>query len=1323
MYNIFHSSFNLKQRILRRYPQFKFYRKSTKAMGQVFAPESCTSPLLHHVKPLSLSTDLDTDALTDTEASVTSTPARPTCEATRDDACNVSILYNAAMQLREEISSAPKMGQKWPYLAKDFTMEESENLIPISLYNFLAWVVGISDEPVLNKRVDVPEKDHIRLISVLQDVLYFSSKGNDPNPKSLSLGMTVRHLTGSTKLVDLLHHFGHTASGKTILRLEDAIAQLQGSDNKDVFLPSGFHRDTPTFLVFDNIDFNEETPTGKGTTHFTNGIIVQPFETAPLSSRIPCSAGQNIRKSQQFCARDEKFLEYKRQRRDGPVQQSTSLENVNFPQSTTSLNSIDVLYTLMRLYNSNGRIPPWTGFNTLLEQDQTLRKSKIGYLPVIEASPTKYDTVFTILQKCIDYADLLRLNYIMVVFDMAIYLKAQEIRWNDKILHDRVVVRLGEFHTAMSYLGVIGRRFGSAGLSDILVEADIIGQGSINSVLSGKHYNRAIRAHKIMFEAMQRLKFRAFRKTLSPQENAATDNLFNKLTDVFPSAAFVRESESEEVAILFDKYTEFCKRRISESKVFAFWESYIEMVQLLLNFIRATRNSDWESHLDCVFFISAWMHAYDRTFYARYLPIYWLEMKNLKKTHQAIHENVTKGSWTVQQQGNYPFSATAADQAIEQTLNRNCKTSGGLSGISLQRRAVQRWHLAQSERAAITQQCFTLCGYSEKQRPRKDLDKSVSAKHESSVSQSISLIENMINPFEDNHDELINIWSGTIADKECEKDLLKAKETGTEKSNAYIKQISSDPAMFPKALKRNNLKTFETKKKVKGSFSKKCSSVSDRTIFARLLILGQRNNVDLRTVLSHCLGDVSHPLASVDGHFAKTCKSKLLSIVENAWSAECPCDDQMADGSVLVLDGMMLIHSVEIRSLQVTFGELASIILKKIVSLAYAKQHSEVHVVFDRYPENSIKSMEHIRRAGTGTAQCLRIVKCDQKLPIQWKNYLKCGQNKEELVRFLYESWAMDYPYHFKLNVAFDRKSFSLVPDSKPVQMYSNCDHEEADTRLVLHALQASQNCSAILIKSPDSDVAFISLAHVESISATVLFETGTADSKRIINLSSLQKSMKPNVAEALLGLHVFTGCDTTSAFHGKGKAKAFKIFQDCEHYQEAFKNLGQDFNVSDDVRASLEDFVCKLYGQRCSSVNEARYILFCLKPLDEKSLPPTSDALFQHILRCNYQLAIHRRATEQQVNAPSPKGHGWEFSGPRNELRIKWMEKAPAPEHLLKIVSCSCKKNNCTSHVCSCRKHSLSCTDICACLGCKNLEETVQEEELLNESSEDEEF
>jgi hypothetical protein len=45
------------------------------------------------------------------------------------------------------------------------------------------------------------------------------------------------------------------------------------------------------------------------------------------------------------------------------------------------------------------------------------------------------------------------------------------------------------------------------GLSDILLEAGLIGSGSVTGVMTGKHYSRAMHCHKILLEALERLLF------------------------------------------------------------------------------------------------------------------------------------------------------------------------------------------------------------------------------------------------------------------------------------------------------------------------------------------------------------------------------------------------------------------------------------------------------------------------------------------------------------------------------------------------------------------------------------------------------------------------------------------------------------------------------------------------------------------------------------------------------------------------------------------------------------------------------------------------
>lgn len=102
-------------------------------------------------------------------------------------------------------------------------------------------------------------------------------------------------------------------------------------------------------------------------------------------------------------------------------------------------------------------LPGWTAFN--IQISDPLPCSAIHYLPVIEASPTNLSTVKHILLEAVKRADNLHCVQIMVVFDQAIYGKAQQIRWADMDLMNRLVLRLGEFHTIMSFLSVIRKRF------------------------------------------------------------------------------------------------------------------------------------------------------------------------------------------------------------------------------------------------------------------------------------------------------------------------------------------------------------------------------------------------------------------------------------------------------------------------------------------------------------------------------------------------------------------------------------------------------------------------------------------------------------------------------------------------------------------------------------------------------------------------------------------------------------------------------------------------------------------------------------------------
>ena len=52
---------------------------------------------------------------------------------------------------------------------------------------------------------------------------------------------------------------------------------------------------------------------------------------------------------------------------------------------------------------------------------------------------------------------------------------------------------------------ILGKRFAEGGLKDILIKSHIVAAGSINGVLDGKQYNRAVRAHKYVYGGLMRL--------------------------------------------------------------------------------------------------------------------------------------------------------------------------------------------------------------------------------------------------------------------------------------------------------------------------------------------------------------------------------------------------------------------------------------------------------------------------------------------------------------------------------------------------------------------------------------------------------------------------------------------------------------------------------------------------------------------------------------------------------------------------------------------------------------------------------------------------
>lgn len=182
---------------------------------------------------------------------------------------------------------------------------------------------------------------------------------------------------------------------------------------------------------------------------------------------------------------------------------------------------------------------------------------------------------------------------------------------------------------------------------------------------------------------------------------------------------------------------------------------------------------------------------------------------------------------------------------------------------------------------------------------------------------------------------------------------------------------------------------------------------------------------------------------------------------------------------------------------------------------------------------------------------------------------------------------------------------------------------------------------------------------------------------------------------------YILIGCDSTSAFRGKGKAKPWKILQDNPDFVQSFCDLGKSSTLSQDLVMSLNVFVCLLYGDKSSkTVDECRYNLFKAGKCSDETLPPNCDSLLKHIERANLQAAAWSRCLYTQSQLFPPVGNGWRLSN--GQLEIVWMTRPSAPDSLREYVDCKCK-TGCGTQRCSCLKAGLKCTECCRCANCQN--------------------
>ena len=589
---------------------------------------------------------------------------------------------DAAVLLRSEAKSF-QSPLAWPPLVSQL---QSDNfLLPKHLNIFVTTLLGTSEDKVF------PPKT----VSLGQDILYMVSKGKCLTPKHVLLPFTVKSLTGNVELVKILNRLGHGVSYSKTLEIDTAFAlqKLATQSMRGFVLPEKIYPHVQVSLVYDNIDRLEETLSGADTSHRVNGIVIQKKVIGSEPELVTGGAAAERTHQRSLSVEKLELPAYNAGVRPEPptVFPSTNVDGENSRKLAWLKN---MLWVIARIANQQRQtISSWTGFNIQARSNVSVVKDTVGYLPTIDAPATSMSTVYEVLCQAVRIKEALSLESIVVIFDQAMYAKGVEIAWKHANMFKSVVIRLGAFHTACTLLAIIGKRFGDAGLRDICIESSVIAEGSVNGVLGGKQYNRAVRFHKLMYESCMRLIWEGFlswiqacdeskRETLQ-QFLSSADNVWKDGMDIEMLQSLLDSESLAHVDTLFQQYMDVLRHQ--NGTMSQFWMTYIDLVTILLDFIRASREGDWALHLKSIGEIIPWCFAYDRTNYARYLPWYLRNMTSLSTTHPDVDEYLKAGGFSTQMSDRNTFGRIPMDQTIEETVNKDTQTPGGTKGFSLRK--------------------------------------------------------------------------------------------------------------------------------------------------------------------------------------------------------------------------------------------------------------------------------------------------------------------------------------------------------------------------------------------------------------------------------------------------------------------------------------------------------------------------------------------------------------------------------------------------------------------------------------------------------------
>ena len=1156
--------------------------------------------------------------------------------------------------IRRQLQSSSKQKRQWP-----LTPEELTDLLdrgPLqSLYNAIYYTMH--DSAKKNEYGYAITNSHLEAIKIWSlSSDWESLLTRETSPKQAVMGLVIHRMTGSREVANMLHKCNHTISYRDIRVQNLAWARMVSSRQ---LLLSNMRKGVTTHSTIDNNDGRQETLTGAGTTHDTNKTLFQ-LPTAKEKEEIPNIGSQAERRLDIWSSVENEGIEvapFSIGKRMGPSPFQ------NYKDDEDLRDELDLCFKKDIAWAAAGSLPPefrgeelpllgsWTPFNKKVSTSSA-EKCIQEYLPVT-SEPPEYPVCKEYLDFLLEILQDLEIPYIFVHSDEAVYSKLCHILWKDKELYRNVILLMGGFHQLRVRQKLLFKRHNCRGYRQWCVDAGIIASGSSDQAFEGRHYYRSMRIHKECFDALVQFKV----GIVTESHNKTESEFLSSLVAVRKSPS----SSTVERVINSPGFNDFLADLAGsvDGTEASMTMAYLQDVSSMLAMVSAVREGNIERHLQSEREMLKQIFAFNHQNYARYCSYQHVYLRSLQQEgHPAFEELQSKGFGA--SIGGEKFSSIHGDLVTE-LFNKETKGTAGpfRSGFSTNTEAVNTWvrtihlhsNLHETFRKQLVMKTTSI---------HKELSEGGKQNHVNHVdSLKNQLAKYGVDPFDKCPPKCLS--TGVQIDEIVVRDMLNAPSIGNELFKTFVEErLQRSGKGFFDPIKRVKLRNGIEKKKV---IPKAVTLLKeDRQAFGLVVA----KSVSLQEAFKFPITSVPLAVATTEATLRQSDKASLRNYLIN----ECnSISEDPPKNCSWFIDGLAAVRSLQPK-------KTYRVWLKSFLQFAKPPRNTDaiqVGLINDTYKADSVKGGTRKDRGESGLR--VQIDGFDQHMlqGNKWQEFLNSGENKEELIQLLVkylgteEGMAqLEHPYIITAGDA------TFAVRNGTVSELFRCSHEEADTRLVLHALKSDTD---VVVVAKDTDVLVLMIWAYEQQNISKKWYM-KYDHNKYADISEICKFLGPKICGVLPAVHALTGCDTTSYFFKVGKVKVLKKLMKAERKADLLTDLGRDDDVSSLVLERAKQFVrTVLYtGKEKETYIETRIRLYQeMKVKSSMSLPPDPDSIIQVIKRAHYQIYFWLRCTEVNPEVIPFSNNGWKWCDKQELVVPVWFTGNQLPPILRRK---KCKNN-----------------------------------------------